>query len=871
MKHLLLLFFTLIFSFKFYAQCESPILFDTEIIKCDDDIADGITSFSKNDISYYSPDSMHRTLSDANQGINALPPNFLNLDPYYDRVYARLEHSDCYETATVYLEVKQFPVFEDEVYEICESDYDGIATFYLESIRHKIQQEAGDYVSFFNTMEDAVNNSNTLPLVYKNTSNPQTIYMRSGFKCYTIKELELRINNSEPPLINNLPTQIYCPTEIGIYDLTAYEPQLVNDMSNLTFSYYNSFVDMLAEINAIENPSIMEFTYEMKEIFVRVNDNQSGCYSYTSVFFNFTGPCEVNCGETFNLNFCQTRGDVSYTFFNNEGSPLTLEINEGTIDTFGFDSGYIVVRDSDGTELYNGDGTHTTTNRLNSLAGLVFQSTGNSITFEFYSALNTCNQNPDIYRSIDIDINCSSDVGLLKLSSFLDGNRNGNIDANEPYYPKGVFSYEKNGDGIITEIVSSTGQATVVVDSETDIYEVSYEVFEEVENCFNNSQSVLSNISVSPSNTYKIDFPVLEVENCEDLGIYLINTSAPPRPGFTCQNYLVLENLGSSIISSGEIEFIVDSLIMFNYANSNNPNYLVTNNANGFTLDFVNLRPGGIEDIQISLTIPSDIELGKEVANSAAYITVVNDNYSENNTSTLVQTVIGSYDPNDIVESHGPEILYDDFKSDEYLYYTVRFQNVGTADAINVSIDNTLDARLDKSTIQMVSSSHTNVFTRTNNQLNWKFDNIHLPSEDMDEPNSHGYVYYKIKPLGGYKVGDIIPNTAEIYFDFNPAVITNTFNTEFIATLNNKKFNASSNVSISPNPATAIVDLKFDKNISDKINLNVYNIQGKLILNTKRVLQKNTTQINVSSLKSGMYFLNVNDGINDVTQKLIIE
>src|SRR5690606_23160586 len=231
--------------------------------------------------------------------------------------------------------------------------------------------------------------------------------------------------------------------------------------------------------------------------------------------------------------------------------------------------------------------------------------------------------------------------------------------------------------------------------------------------------------------------------------------------------------------------------------------------------------------------------------------------------------VRGSYDPNDINESHGPEIFYDDFSTDDYLYYTIRFQNVGTADAINVSIDNTLDDGLDKSTIQMLSASHDYVFTRTGNQLNWQFDNIHLPSESMDEPNSHGYVYYKVKPTAGFQVCDAIPNTAEIYFDFNPAVITNTFETEFVATLSNEDFNKV-DYALFPNPSDNCVEIKFSNNTSGKIRLRVYDIQGKLIFEDKRDLQNNATNLDVSNLKSGMYFIKVNNGMVETTQKLIV-
>ena len=170
----------------------------------------------------------------------------------------------------------------------------------------------------------------------------------------------------------------------------------------------------------------------------------------------------------------------------------------------------------------------------------------------------------------------------------------------------------------------------------------------------------------------------------------------------------------------------------------------------------------------------------------------------------------------------------------------------------------------------MLSSSHNNVFTRTDNQLNWQFDNIHLPSEDMDEPNSHGYVYYKIKPAVGYSIGDIIPNTAEIYFDFNPAVITNTFKTEFTTTLSNTDFNKVG-FSILPNPAKNTVELRFNKISNQTINAAIYDIQGKLILNSTNELQNSSIKLDVSVLKSGMYFLKVNDSINKMTQKLIIK
>jgi hypothetical protein len=49
-----------------------------------------------------------------------------------------------------------------------------------------------------------------------------------------------------------------------------------------------------------------------------------------------------------------------------------------------------------------------------------------------------------------------------------------------------------------------------------------------------------------------------------------------------------------------------------------------------------------------------------------------------------------------------------------------------------------------------------------------------LPDSTTDEPGSQGYVIYRIKPLPTLAFGDVIENTASIYFDENPPIVTNT-------------------------------------------------------------------------------------------------
>jgi len=82
---------------------------------------------------------------------------------------------------------------------------------------------------------------------------------------------------------------------------------------------------------------------------------------------------------------------------------------------------------------------------------------------------------------------------------------------------------------------------------------------------------------------------------------------------------------------------------------------------------------------------------------------------------------------------------------------------------------------LDKTTFTLLSYSHEPfVQLYTNGVLKFNFPNIHLPDSNTNEPASHGYVQFKIKAKDSLTLGNAIENTANIYFDFNAPVITNT-------------------------------------------------------------------------------------------------
>src|SRR5690606_13526866 len=103
--------------------------------------------------------------------------------------------------------------------------------------------------------------------------------------------------------------------------------------------------------------------------------------------------------------------------------------------------------------------------------------------------------------------------------------------------------------------------------------------------------------------------------------------------------------------------------------------------------------------------------------------------------------------------------------------------------------------------IQIENLSHTGrIEIENQTEVRFIFNNINLPDSTNDEPNSHGYIAFKIKPKINVQVGDVISGVAKIYFDFNPPIITNTVNTEIVETLSIDEASAET-FKLYPNPA----------------------------------------------------------------------
>ncbi|MBU0765845.1 MAG: T9SS type A sorting domain-containing protein [Bacteroidetes bacterium] len=245
-------------------------------------------------------------------------------------------------------------------------------------------------------------------------------------------------------------------------------------------------------------------------------------------------------------------------------------------------------------------------------------------------------------------------------------------------------------------------------------------------------------------------------------------------------------------------------------------------------------------------------------------ITVVPEDDEDDFISIDCQVVVASYDPND--KQVMPEGLTEQFHFIDSTYtleYTVHFQNTGTDTAFKVVIRDTLSPYLDITTIELGTSSHDYTFEIfEGNILQWTFDSIILPDSNVNEPESHGFVKFGIHQKSGNEIGTVIENKADIVFDYNEPVMTNTvFNTvgsiDSIVVNNPITFYDNISVKVYPNPFHLTTTFEIHGiNRGESFSFELYNILGKQVSSISGIKEEKFV-VDRENLPTGIYIYKI--------------
>ncbi len=230
----------------------------------------------------------------------------------------------------------------------------------------------------------------------------------------------------------------------------------------------------------------------------------------------------------------------------------------------------------------------------------------------------------------------------------------------------------------------------------------------------------------------------------------------------------------------------------------------------------------------------------------------------------------GGYDPNNIIPSPGI-IFTPDNINPEPITYVVNFQNTGNGEAYNIRVNDTIAANLDMNTFEVIESSHAmNTIIRPGGVVDFMFPNIMLPDSNANEPASHGYIVYRIKPTGTLPLNSITPAKVDIYFDYNEAVTTNTGTTTVLEPLGVNEQTAAQ-FNIFPNPANGLVFIQPNTTYqNDKLTLRIFAADGRMVYTENYNTGNTPHAINTAAFAKGLYSLQISNGKVSSSQKLVI-
>jgi len=327
-------------------------------------------------------------------------------------------------------------------------------------------------------------------------------------------------------------------------------------------------------------------------------------------------------------------------------------------------------------------------------------------------------------------------------------------------------------DSVLVQQTFTDGVGRYTFDADTGIYIISVDTSTAYDLKCPAAGQYISGLTVSDSLDYNLNF-ALKCRPGVDVGVTsIVRDSGVVRPA----NYANIRFLAGDLSaayglhcgnSAGSVRVIIQGPASYVQPMQGTLVPTVINDtliyavSNFSTIDFNN-------DFGIVLMTDTFAQATDQVCLDVKVTSFINDINTSNNSLTTCFPVVNSFDPN--AKEVNPTMLE---STQGWLTYTIYFQNTGNAPAQNIYLLDTLPALVDENTVQLLSWSFEPMVQVNGNVIRFNFPNINLADSMSNEPESHGYVQFKVQTVNGLVDGLQIQNRAYIYFDFNPPVITN--------------------------------------------------------------------------------------------------
>ncbi len=358
-----------------------------------------------------------------------------------------------------------------------------------------------------------------------------------------------------------------------------------------------------------------------------------------------------------------------------------------------------------------------------------------------------------------------------------------------------------------------------------------------------------------------VDFCLTTTQTVNDLKVTLLPLDDAVL-GQDSNYAIVYENLGTAVSLTAEVTLTFD-LPRQTFVNAIPAETSIAGNT--ITWDVAGLPPlqSGVILVRMNTLLPPANEIGDVIIMQAELVEDEGDESPVDNISILEQTIVGDSLTNDLVVIQGPEI-YEDYVG-EYLSYIVRFQNLGTIEAAQVIINNTLSDNLDWKTIRPLASSHPfRAQILNGNEVSFVFEDINLPPVSDNPEESKGYIAFQVRTLNSLEVGDTVESLANITFGEDDPITTNLVTTTVVENLGVDENHLSRAIKLIPNPVSQKLKI-ITENYLEVTDVQVHSVLGELLFFSEEV------ELDFTALPTGMYFITIKTDQGTITKKVMKE
>lgn len=518
----------------------------------------------------------------------------------------------------------------------------------------------------------------------------------------------------------------------------------------------------------------------------------------------------------------------------------------------------IWIVESDSVIMYDGSNWNSfSLNGLNTLTGNIsayvqrsfFEYRKNCFAITYYSPINGVNLNNGIIFFSYSDSGTVNVLNHVQGTVFYDINSNSTQDVGEPIIPNQIVTT-----GTYTTNTYANGQYNLLLPFGAHNMVTSTTLpYITIAPVSHNLNFVAPNLT----DTNNLHFAFQPSGPIADVKVNL--SSSPHRNGQVITYVLSYTNTGTSAVS-GSLALQYETILNFDSTNvaptSNTPGSL--------TWNYSNLLPFETRNI-LCYFYNTNLTLNDTISSNVGILPVAADNVPSDNVDSLNSRVLGPYDPN-MKEVYQNGYAVNTIYNNDYLNYTIHFQNVGNDTAFTVLIIDTLDNNLDMSTLQIIGSTHAHTLSIYNRILQFTFNNINLPDSTTNAGASMGLITFKIRPLNGLSNGTQINNHAAIYFDLNAPIITNNAQVTMAVPTSISKNSQSPEINLYPNPTNGYLSLE---NLKLNSSINIKNVLGQTVF-TSRV-HNPKMNLDLRAYNNGVYLIEIAQEKMVVTRKIVLQ